>query len=82
MSNGSVDHNAIQQIATDLWSQKYHSLIDFQDAEISWHHFNKFALETLVAAGATFGPGPKERGEKPKFTNKKICPGQDQAGTA
>lgn len=34
----------------------------------------------MIDSGATFSRGAKTRATPPKFTTKKICPGQDPSG--
>ena len=58
------------------WRQHFENGFDPNCSETAWQTINKFCLQTLLTEGATWGKGPKERGNLPTFVEKTACPGQ------
>ena len=78
--NGSpVDLNPS---ASQIWNDKYKNKFFQVDDNSAWKIVNDLAVDTLKAAGATYGRGPKQRGGKPTFKQVVCCPGQDRSGNA
>ena len=47
-----------------------------------WSRANHIAIDALLAQGASWGPGPRQRGEAVQTKSKVICPGQHPNGCA
>lgn len=74
--------NDLNPIADQIWNNKYEPFFDNASDDAAWKMINSLAIETLQTAGAKFGRGPKNRGEKPVFKQVIKCPGQDKFGGA
>ena len=75
--------HAAQQIAEELWEQDFVDQFNSHDSvECKWRCANDFCIETLIRCGAKWGKGAQDRGQKPRFQLKKICPGQNPNGSS
>lgn len=75
--NDQVDHSHLQEISEKIWDSKYKSRFQNAPDETAWKYINNLGRETLIAAGAKFGDGPKTRGQPPTFEKKTVFPGQN-----
>ena len=74
---------AANQIASDVWSQTFAHEFDARtNINEKLQLANDFCIETLLRCGAKWGQGSKNRGHKPCFQTKKICPGQASNGAS
>ena len=69
-------------IAQQIWKDKYEARFSDACDENAWQFVNNLAVDTLIAGGAKFGRGPKQRGKEPEFKQVLKCPGQDKSGSA
>ena len=76
-----IDHELLQQTAENIWQTKYATRFSASTDEKAWKYINNLGKETLIAAGAKFGYGPKTRGHDPVFEKKKVFPGQTLEGS-
>lgn len=79
---GKVDSHLIDHNAKVLWDQKYQQLCNDASDEKSWNAINRFGVDILLESGSSFAKGPKQRGGKPNFVEKVVCPGQQINNTA
>ncbi len=77
-----IDHDLLQRLAEDIWSKKYADRFPNSTDEVAWKYINNLGKESLLAAGAKFGNGPKVRGHEPIFEKKIVFPGQTLDGSA
>ena len=79
----TVTGNTAENIAVDIWSHTFASKFEStQDISQKWQVANDFCVETLLQCGAKWKNGPRERGQKPRFQTRKICPGQNPNGAS
>ena len=84
LSKPGIDvHHPSNVIASNLWDDSVASCFEqATEPENKWDIINKFCLDTLVQSGATWGPGPRCRGQAPILVAKQFCPGQAKTRSA
>lgn len=79
---GKVDSHLIDHNAKVLWDHKYQQLCNDASDEKSWNAISRFGIDILLESGSSFAKAPKQRGGKPNFVEKVVCPGQQINNTA
>ena len=75
---GNINFQHIEETAQMLWDHKYQHLCNSSCDEKAWKAINQLGIDTLLGSGASFAKGPKQRGGKPCFVEKIVCPGQQE----
>ncbi len=78
---GNIDQQFLEEVAGDLWNNSFLSKCTVADDTQAWDAIQQYGIAILQGAGANFEKGPKQRGRKPIFRQKIICPGQQTDGS-
>ena len=74
---GELGQKLLNDQGQNLWENKYQSLLNrATNSEDMWKIANNYVVDVFLAAGATWGPGPRDRAKPPQFKRQTFCPGQ------
>ena len=74
--SNKTEFREFENQAKRVWDVQFAPSSDVGDVDQQWHHANRFCVDTLLQAGATWEDGPRARAQPPVFKPKQHCPGQ------